>query len=96
MAITISLWSTKQGELNRFLYSFYEKDMEVDCSSRRWVKSFFKPLDSVDMICALMDNIERYEVAMYLHMENGYLHRITDCNYEDVVRGLFEMYYVPV
>lgn len=96
MAITISLWTTKQGELNRFLDSFYEKNMEVDCSLRRWVKDFCRPLDSVDIICALMDNNDKYDVAMYLHMENGYLHRITNSNYEDVVKGLFEMYYIPV
>ncbi|ACL76508.1 hypothetical protein [Ruminiclostridium cellulolyticum] len=96
MSITISLWSTKQGELNRFLYSFYGKDMEVDYSLRRWAQDFYMPLDSVDMICALMDNSEKYDVSMYIHMENGYLHKITDSNYEDVIKGLFEIYYVPV
>lgn len=69
--------------------------MEIDCSLRRWVKDFYNPLDSVDMICALMDNSEKYDVAMYLHMDNGYLYRITNLNYEDVVKGLFELYYVP-
>ncbi len=96
MAITISLWTTKHGEINRFLDSFYEKDMDVDCSLRRWATDFYRPLDSVDMICALMDNSEKYDVAMYLHMDNGYLYKITSLNYEDVVKGLFEMYYVPV
>ncbi len=96
MSVTLSLWSTKQGEIRRFLHSFYQKDYIKEQNSRRWVESFFNPLDSIDMISALMDNYECFDVTLYIHMENGYLHKITVKNYDDVIKGLVGIYYLPV
>jgi len=96
MSVTISLWSTKQGEIKRFLSSYYQKNIQGEEYSRRWIGDFINPLDSVDMISALMDNIENYKVAMYIHMENGFLHKITEKNYDDVIKGLIGIYYVPI
>jgi hypothetical protein len=95
MAITISLWSGQEGEICRFLHSFYQKDMASEEFSRRWVGNFCSPLESVDIISALMDNRDKYNVTMYIHMDNGFLHKVTDYNYDDIIRDLFGMYYVP-
>jgi hypothetical protein len=96
MSVTISLWSTLQGEIQRFLSCYYQRDIKTDAHSNRWMGDFLNPLDSIDMISALMDNIENYNVTMYIHMENGYLHKITKINYNDVIKGLVELYYLPV
>lgn len=96
MSVTLSLWSTKQGEIRRFLHSFYEKDFHTEELSRRWMGDFHNPMDSIDMISALMDNLEKYDLSMYIHMENGFLHRITLNNYDDVIKGLIGIYYLPV
>jgi len=96
MSISISLWSIVQGEIRRFLNSYYEKDVLIEDYSRSWVEDFINPLESIDMISALMDNTHNYNIAMYIHMENGYLHRITNENYNDVIKGLIKMYYIPV
>ncbi|OPX43036.1 hypothetical protein CLHUN_29750 [Ruminiclostridium hungatei] len=96
MSVTLSIWSTKQGEIRRFLHSFYQKDFKNEEFSRRWVGNFYNPMDSIDMISALMDNFENYEVTLYIHMENGYLHKITEGNYDDVIKGLIGIYYLPV
>jgi hypothetical protein len=95
MAVSLSLWSTKQGEIRRFLHSFYERDYKHEELSRRWVGDFYNPMDSIDMISALMDNLESFDVTLYLHMENGYLHKITKSNYDDVIKGLIGIYYLP-
>ncbi len=96
MSVTLSIWSTKQGEIRRFLHSFYQKDLKNEEFSRRWVGNFYNPMDSIDMISALMDNFENYQVTLYIHMENGYLHKITESNYDDVIKGLIGIYYLPV
>lgn len=96
MSVILSLWSPQQGEIRRFLRSFYQKDYHNEEFSRRWIGDFCNPMDSIDMISALMDNIESFNVIMYIHMENGYLHRITGENYDDVIKGLIGIYYEPV
>ena len=96
MSVTLSIWSTKQGEIRRFLHSFYQEDFENEDNSRRWVRDFINPMDSIDMISALMDNIEYFDVTLYIHMENGFLHKITESNYNDVIRGLIGIYYFPL
>ena len=96
MSVTLSIWSTKRGEIRRFLHSFYQKDFKGEDNSRRWVRDFINPMDSIDMISALMDNLEYFDVTLYIHMENGFLHKITEKNYNDVIRGLIGIYYCPV
>ncbi len=96
MSVTLSLWSTKQGEIRRFLHSFYQEDYLKEDGSRRWIRNFFNPMDSIDMISALIDNDDSYDVILYIHMDNGYLHRITKHNCDDVIKGLIGIYYVPV
>lgn len=96
MSVTISLWSTEQGEIRRFLNSYYEKDYQSEEFSRRWLGEFCNPMDSIDMISALMDNIESFGITMYIHMENGYLHKITENNYNDIIKGLISIYYMSV
>ncbi len=95
MSVTLSLWSTKQGEIRRFLHSFYQEDHINEENSRCWSRSFNKPMESIDMISALMDNDESFKLTLYIHMDNGYLHRITKDNYDDVIKGLIGIYYIP-
>lgn len=92
MAVSISLWSGKEGEIKRFLHSYYQNDVTNSCTNR-WIEQFYKPLETIDIISALMDNSEYYDVAMYIHMENGYLYKITKENYNDVIKGLLGIYY---
>ncbi|HEY5586199.1 MAG TPA: hypothetical protein VIK78_17120 [Ruminiclostridium sp.] len=96
MPVTISLWSTKQEEIRKFLMSYYQKDVQSEECSRRWIGEFFNPLESIEMISALMDNRDRFDVIMYIHMGNGFLHKITESNYNDVIKGLIGIYYLPV
>lgn len=95
MAITISLWSNKHMEIKRFLDSYYQDNVQSDESAQRWMGEFYNPLESIDMISALMDNSDNYEVIMYIHMDNGYLYKITKHNYNDVIRGLLSIFYMP-
>ncbi|QNU68295.1 hypothetical protein EHE19_007775 [Ruminiclostridium herbifermentans] len=96
MSVSISLWSNLQGEIQRFLSSYYQKEYKNDEQVNSWTNEFWNPLESIDMISALMDNYDKYNVTMYIHMENGYLHRITEENYDDVIKGLLELYYLPI
>lgn len=96
MSITISLWSTEQREIQRFLKSFYQKNIKIEEYSRSWSEEFYNPLDSIDIISALMDNNYKYEIVMYIHMENGYLHKITTNNYNDIIKDIIELFYLPV
>lgn len=96
MSISISLWSTLQGEIQRFLSSYYQKDIQRDEECSSWIHDFSNPLETIDLISALMDNLHKYKVAMYIHMDNGYLHKITEENYNDIIKDLIELYYLPV
>ncbi len=96
MSISISLWSTLQGEIQRFLSSYYEKDIQIDEECSSWIHDFLNPLETIDLISALLDNLHKYKVTMYIHMENGYLHKITEENYNDIIKDLIELYYLPV
>ena len=70
MSISISLWSNLQGEIQSFLSSYYQKDFVNNEQLNSWTSDFCNPLESIDMISALMDNFHKYKVNIYIHIDN--------------------------
>ncbi len=93
MSITINLWSEKNGELKRFLDCYYEREGVIDNDVERWIYVCRKPLDAVDIISALIDNNDRYQIGMGIQVNEECLHPVTAENHNDVIRGMFQLFY---
>lgn len=93
MAITVNLWSNKSGEIKRFLESYYEKNVVMDEDVGRWIYVYSRPVDAVDMISAVMDNNDKFQIGMYIQVNEEYIHPITCENHNDVIRDIFHLFY---
>jgi hypothetical protein len=93
MSITVNLWSKKVGEIKRFLEKYYNKQMDIDQDVGRWIYIYRKPVDAVYIISALIDNNDKYQILMYIQVDEGDIHPITFENHNDVIRGIFELFY---
>lgn len=93
MSITVNLWSRKMGEIRRFLELYYEKDMGIEEDIGKWIYVYSKPLESVDIISALMDNSERYQITLCIQVNHGEFYPVTLENLNDVIKGIFDLYY---
>lgn len=94
MAITLSLWSAKKGEIRNFLEKFYDREVFLSEESGSWICVFDKPLEAVDIICAVMDNVETFNITVCVQLDHYDLCTVTCENYNDLVKGIFHLYYV--
>ncbi len=93
MAITVSMWSGKEGEIKRFLSSFYQKEVQMDKDIGPWIYIYDKPLEAIDIISAVMDNKDKFQISMYIQVERGDLHPITEENHNDIIKSILYLYY---
>jgi len=93
MSITVNLWSRKCGEIKRFLESYYEKTLDLDSELTTWECEYEKPLESVDLISAVMDNTDTFQINVLIQVDKGQYHIITNDNHNEVIKDIFELFY---
>ncbi len=92
MSLTVNLWSRKEGELKKFLSSYYECEVEIADEAEGWFHEYKKPVDAVDIISAVIDNSDRFQIAMYIQLNDGQLYHVTEANHNDVIRDIFMLF----
>lgn len=93
MKLTVNMWSRKKGEINRFLKSYYSSDVEMEEEAGAWSCDYNKPLEAVDIISAVMDNNDRYQINLCIQVDEGQLHHITTDNHNNIVKDIFNLFY---
>ena len=96
MAVLVNLWSKQSGEIKRFLEKYYEKEIKMDNEVEQWVYIYSRPLDSIDIISALMDNFDKYKIFLFIQIDKGEIHPLTLENYNDVIKGIICLYYKEI
>lgn len=89
----LSLKSEKDGEIKRFLSDYFEKEVDVDEDVMQWSYVYNKPLDAVDIISVLMDNVDSYDISMMVQFGIAEVFKISKENHNDVVKGLLYLFY---
>ncbi len=93
MDVSVNLWSKKPGEIKKFLERYYQKSISMDDDVDQWIYIYRKPLDCIDIISALMDNNDKYQISMYIQIDKGDIHLVTNENHNDIIKGVFDLFY---
>lgn len=93
MALVVSLWSNREGEIKRFLSSFYGKNADIDSSAGQWIYSYNKPMDAIDIISAAVDNNDKYSISVCVQVDRYDLHHVNEDNHNDIIKGILYQYY---
>jgi len=96
MKVVVNLWSNIEGEIKKFLESFYDKEVIIDNDVTKWIYAYSNPLEAVDIISAVVDNNDKYKIAVCIQADEGALYLVTSENHNDVIRGMFQLFYKPV
>jgi len=91
MSVTVSLYSTENGEIARFLHDFYEKNIEIK-NGLEWEEEFKNPTQSASIIGAFIDNNEKFKINMWVSLDTGFSINVTDFNADKIIRYLYERY----
>ena len=89
----VNLYSNVPGEINRFLSSFFNKNLKLSANVMQWAYSYKNPLDSINIICTLMDNIDKYKIDLFIQFGRNDTYTVTKHNYNNVVKDIIGMFY---
>jgi len=96
MSIVVYLISGINGEIKRFLESFYEKEINMDNDVGKWIYVYNKPIEAVDIMSAVIDNNDNYKISLCIQLGDGDIHHVNKNNCNDIIRGIFELFYEQV
>ena len=89
MNAIVKLYSTKSGEILKFLQHFF-KDISFIDDDLLWQKNYENPIEIADIISALLEN--DYDINMWISLDKDVFINVTEHNADDIIRYLFERY----
>lgn len=91
MLAKITLYSNQKGELNKFLSSFYNTNLDIE-NQLKWEKESANPVELADIIGTFIDNSDNYFLSMWLSLDKDVFVNITSENADAVIRYLYERF----
>ena len=91
MISKIILYSNKKGELNRFLSSFYNTNLDIE-NHLKWEKKSANPVELADIIGTFIDNSDNFVLSMWLCIDKNVFVNVTPDNADAIIRYLFERF----
>lgn len=92
MQAFVRLYSIIPNEIKRFLINFYGKDFIVSDDTKQWQKEYPNPIEIVDIIGAYIENIEDYNMSMWISIDADVFIKVTIDNSDELIRYLFERF----
>ena len=91
MVAKVLLFSDKYGEIDTFLNKYYAKNIGIK-HSLSWQKDFSNPVDMTDLIGTYADNIDSYEITMWISLDADIFIKISNKNVNTIIKYLLERY----
>lgn len=94
MQSIVRLYSVSASEIERFLTHFYgENSIKNDIkNNKQWQKEYPNPVELVDIIGAYIENIDDYNLTMWISIDSGVFIKITPDNADELIRYLYERF----
>lgn len=91
MNVIVNLYSNKKNEIYQFLEKYYNKNVLSD-NLMTWKKEFENPIEIADIIGVFIDNNYKYDMTMWISLDNNFFININNNNANNIIRYLFERY----
>ena len=92
MKVLVNLYSSKSGEIRRFLTSYYSNDDFSLPNEFKWEHSYENPIEISDIIGTFIDNEDQFDINMWICLDENILINVTPSNSDKIIRYLFERY----
>ena len=93
MKTTVNLYSQRNGEISRFLTNFYNNNgLNVQNDMLKWNNSYDNPIEISDIIGVFVDNNDKYDINMWISLDDNIFINVTSSNSDKIIRYLFERY----
>ena len=81
----------KNGEINNFLSKYYNSNMGLE-NQKKFKKQYSNPIEIADIIGVFIDNLDKFNIKMWISLDKNVLINITPNNAENIIKYLFERY----
>ena len=88
---SINLYSIKEGEIKRFLISFFNKKVLLN-NNLKYSIFFENPIEMTDMIGTFIENKDKYRINMWISFDKHVYINITEHNADKIIRYIFERF----
>ncbi len=66
--VTVSLITNKRNELNRFLSTYYEKNMNIKNEAFKWSLHCDSPFECLNLVTTAIDNNDKYNMQVLVSL----------------------------
>ncbi len=91
MHTIVNLYSKENGEINRFLSSYYNKEIKLE-NDLKWENKYENSIEIADIIGAFIDNNDKYKINMWISLDKGAFLNVTNDNADSIIRYLYERF----
>lgn len=91
METIVNLYSKKEGELNRFLSSFFNTEMEIS-DKLSWQKKYNNPVDVTDLVGVYIDNRDNYSISLWVCLDYNVYINVSEENANALIKYIYERY----
>ena len=91
MKASVNLYSTENGEIEKFLTTFYSKKVELE-HNLKWNIDFENPIEINDMIGTFIENNDKYKINMWISLDKGVYINVTEHNADKIIRYIYERF----
>ena len=87
----VSLYSMDNTQIERFLNSFFENEVNIE-NKLEWNYKYDNPIEIASIIGVFIDNIDKFAINMWISLDNGIFINVTEENADKIIRYLYERY----
>ena len=87
----VNLYSTKSGEIKKFLNSFYETTVNIE-NEFKWNKYYQNPVEMTNIISSLIENNDKYKINIWISLDEGIFINVTENNIDSLIRYIYERF----
>ena len=91
MQPTVRLYSVVPDEIKKFLKKFYGNAIN-NISDKKWQKEFPNPIEIVDIIGAYVENLDDFNMTMWISIDSGVFIKVTQDNADELIKYLYERF----
>ncbi len=91
MYTIVNLYSNKKGEILNFLNKFYDKNIEIQ-NDLKWENKYTNPIEIAEIIGTFIDNNDKYQINMWISIDEGTFINVTNNNVNSIIKYLYERY----
>ena len=94
METVVKLYSTHKDEINRFLSSYFNKNVSKYDTSPifEWQKKYQNPVEMVDIVGTFIENNDKFKINMWISLDKEVYINVTDYNADKLIRYIYERY----